>query len=102
MWTYNHGRTLPHSAQRQFDLARRRGYVRIWERSKLQVGDLVFQKTTSAQVGHVGIYIGHGRFISATSSHGVAIESIYDPYYWGPRWVGGVRLPITQKFNREA
>lgn len=99
-WAFDHGKTLPHSSQRQFDLAKQRGYVRIWKRKRLQVGDLVFQKTTSAQVGHVGIYIGRGRFISATSSHGVAIESVYDQYYWGPRWVGAVRLPITQKFDR--
>ena len=101
-WTYmDHGAGLPHSAQEQFDLADREGYARIWKRSKLKVGDLVFHHTTSAQVGHAGIYIGHGKFISSTSSGGVQIRSLYDPYYWGPRWVGATRLPATMKYDRD-
>ena len=94
------GSDLPHSAQSQFDLAKRRGFARIWKRSKLKVGDLVFQRTTSAQVGHAGMYIGNGRFISSTSSGGVQIRSLYDPYYWGPRWVGATRLPVTMRYRR--
>jgi cell wall-associated NlpC family hydrolase len=94
------GSDLPHSAQRQFDLARRRGFARIWKRGKLKVGDLVFQRTTSAQVGHAGMYIGNGKFISSTSSGGVQIRSLYDPYYWGPRWVGATRLPVTMRYRR--
>ncbi|HET7483001.1 MAG TPA: C40 family peptidase [Actinomycetota bacterium] len=97
-WTYEgHGADLPHSAIDQFRLAHRRGYKRIWKRSRLHVGDLVFHKTTSARVGHAGIYIGHGRFISATSSDGVRVESLHDPYYWGRRWVGATRLPVTMR-----
>ena len=83
----------------QFNLASRDGYKRIWNRSKLEVGDLVFHKTTSARVGHVGIFIGDGRFISSTSSDGVRVRSLYDPYYWGPRWVGATRLPATMRFQ---
>jgi peptidoglycan endopeptidase LytE len=100
-WTFmEHGAALPHSAQEQFDLAKREGVVRIWKRSKLKLGDLVFHHTTSAQVGHAGIYIGHGKFISSTSSGGVSIESLYDPYYWGPRWVGATRVPATMEHHR--
>jgi hypothetical protein len=100
-WTYlDNGADLPHSSEQQFDLAKKRGYVRIWKRSKLAVGDLVFMKTTGARVGHTGIYIGGGRFISATSSEGVRVRSVYDPYYWGPRWVGATRLPVTMRFAR--
>jgi cell wall-associated NlpC family hydrolase len=95
-WTYlDHGANLPHSSMDQFNLGKARGYRRIWNRSQLQKGDLVFHKTTSARVGHVGIYIGKGKFISATSSEGVRVRSLYDPYYWGPRWVGATRLPAT-------
>jgi peptidoglycan endopeptidase LytE len=95
-WTFlKHGADLPHSAQAQFDLASRKGVARIWKRSHLKVGDLVFHHTTSAQVGHAGMYIGHGKFISATSSGGVQVRSLWDPYYWGPRWVGATRLKIT-------
>ena len=101
-WTYQeHGANLPHSSLKQFYMARREGHKRIWQRSKLKVGDLVFHKTTSARVGHVGIYIGNGRFISTTSSEGVQVRSLYDPYYWGSRWVGATRLPATMDTRAE-
>lgn len=95
-WTYyKHGASLPRTSMEQYNLGNQRGYRRIRSRANLQVGDLVFHKTTSATVGHVGIYIGGGKFISSTSSDGVRVRSIYDPYYWGPRWVGATRLPVT-------
>lgn len=95
-WTYRkHGETLPRSSIDQFYLARNEGYKRIWKRSRLKKGDLVFHKTTSARVGHVGIYIGRDRFISTTSSSGVQVRSLYDKYYWGPRWVGATRVPAN-------
>ncbi|MDP9067601.1 MAG: C40 family peptidase [Actinomycetota bacterium] len=97
-WTFQeHGANLPHSSIDQFELAKRRGYRRIWKKSRLRVGDLVFHKTTSARVGHAGIYIGRGKFISSTSSDGVRVRSLYDPYYWGPRFVGGTRVPSLIK-----
>jgi cell wall-associated NlpC family hydrolase len=96
MWVFRrHGARLPHNAMDQFRLARRAGHRRIWRRKNLKVGDLVFHKTTSARVGHAGIYVGRGRFISSTSSRGVQVQSLYDPYYWGQRWVGATRLPAT-------
>lgn len=95
-WTYkDHGATLPRSSIDQFYLAQKEGYKRIWKRSRLKEGDLVFHKTTDARVGHVGIYIGGSKFISTTSSSGVAIRDLYDKYYWGPRWVGATRVPAT-------
>ncbi len=97
-WTYNnHGGALPRRAIDQFYLAKKPRIRRIWQRSHLRKGDLVFHKTTSARVGHAGIYIGHGKFLSTTSSGGVRVQSIRDPYYWGPRWVGATRLPSTRK-----
>jgi cell wall-associated NlpC family hydrolase len=96
-WVFaEHGASLPHSSSDQFYMGRRAGYRRIWKRNKLKPGDLVFHKTTSARVGHAGMYIGGGRFISATTSDGVRIRSIWDPSYWGPRFVGAVRVPVTQ------
>lgn len=95
-WTYQeHGANLPHSSLDQFYMAKRDRHKRIWKRGKLRVGDLVFHKTTRARVGHVGVYIGNGKFVSATSSQGVRVRSLYDPYYWGPRWVGATRVPAT-------
>ncbi|HVM36619.1 MAG TPA: C40 family peptidase [Actinomycetota bacterium] len=95
-WVFdNHGARLPHSSVEQYRLGTSRGHKRIEKRSRLRVGDLVFHKTTSARVGHVGVFIGNGKFISATSSGGVRTRSVWDPYYWGPRWVGATRLPAT-------
>ncbi|WP_274432709.1 C40 family peptidase [Alicyclobacillus sp. ALC3] len=54
----------------------------------LQPGDLVFFDTTGATYSHDGIYIGHGQFLSATSSRGVRIADLHDPYYWGVRFTG--------------
>lgn len=99
-WVFLHqGRSLPHSAASQFQLGRSSGFKRIMKRSNLEVGDLVFHKTTSARVGHAGIYVGHGRFISATTSGGVRTQSLYDPYYWGSRWVGATRSPETIRYH---
>ena len=89
--------SLPHSSSDQFRLARRDNVKRIWKRRNLKTGDLVFHDTGSGRVGHAGIYIGDGKFISATSSEGVAINSIYDRYYWGSRWVGATRLAVTKR-----
>ena len=89
----DHGANLPHSSMDQFDLAKRDGFKRIWKKRNLRKGDLVFHKTTSARVGHAGIYIGNGKFISSTSSSGVRVRSMNDPYYWGPRFVGATRVP---------
>ena len=97
-WTYaKHGATLPRRSIDQFYLGKKPRVRRIWRRSHLRKGDLVFHKTTTARVGHAGIYVGHGRFISSTSSGGVRMQSLRDPYYWGPRWVGATRLPATRK-----
>jgi cell wall-associated NlpC family hydrolase len=95
-WTFlNHGASLPHSSIEQFRLAKRDGFQRIWKRKSLKPGDLIFHKTTSARVGHAGIYIGSGKFVSSTSSSGVRVRSLWDSY-WGPRWVGGTRVPATR------
>jgi cell wall-associated NlpC family hydrolase len=98
-WTFDIGPNLPHSAARQFKMARRSGYKRIWKRRRLRKGDLVFFHTTSAHVGHVGIFIGHGRFVSSTSSSGVRIDKVHDKYYWGPRYVGATRTPVTRRHH---
>jgi cell wall-associated NlpC family hydrolase len=53
----------------------------------LKQGDLVFFTTYGEGATHVGIYVGNDQFISATSSHGVKIDSLHDGY-WGPRYIG--------------
>jgi NlpC/P60 family len=96
-WTFlEHGASLPHSSLEQYRLGARDKFKRIWKRKNLRVGDLVFHKTTSAKVGHVGVYTGNGKFVSSTSSNGVRVRSIWDTSYWGPRWVGATRVPAVQ------
>ncbi|WP_245590395.1 C40 family peptidase [Aneurinibacillus terranovensis] len=61
--------------------------------SSLKAGDLVFFKTAGyAPVTHAGMYIGNGKFIHSSSSKGVSINSLNDPYYWGKRFVGAKRI----------
>ncbi|MGH2807187.1 MAG: C40 family peptidase [Actinomycetota bacterium] len=100
-WVYSeHGANLPHSSDAQFELAGDNGYKRVWHRKALEVGDLVFHDTGSGRVGHAGLYIGDGKFISSTSSEGVQVRSLYDSY-WGPRWVGATRVPATNDGSDE-
>jgi NlpC/P60 family len=100
LWTFhNNGAELPHNAALQFNMAQRHGYKRIWKKSHLKKADLVFFHTAGSGVSHAGIYIGHGKFISATSSSGIHIDSVYDPYYWGPRFVGATRVPATKHYK---
>ncbi|RUL49024.1 C40 family peptidase [Lysinibacillus antri] len=61
-------------------------------KNELEAGDLVFFNTSGSGISHVGIYIGSGKFISATPSSGVRIDKINDPYYWGSRYVGAKRV----------
>ena len=54
------------------------------ERSELQAGDLVFFKAsgTSMPVSHVGLYVGEGTFIHAsTQTKGVRLDNLDSGYY---------------------
>jgi cell wall-associated NlpC family hydrolase len=97
-WTFKKVTLLPRTSMQQYRLARKPGYKRINRKSRLHRGDLVFFKTTSARIGHAGMYIGRGRFIHSSSGAGkVTISSVRDKYYYGPRFRGGVRIPKLRR-----
>lgn len=62
-------------------------------KADLQPGDLVFFEKTynKAGVTHSGIYIGDNKFLSATTSKGIKIDSL-DSTYWGPKFYGAKRI----------
>lgn len=66
----------------------------VVSKSQLKPGDLVFFNTTGALFSHVGIYVGNNQFVSATTSNGVKIASLSNPYYWGPRFTRATN-PLT-------
>jgi len=80
------GISIPRTTTEQYQVGT---YV---AKSDLQPGDLVFlQNTYRAGISHVGIYIGDGKMIHASSSKGVVTSdlssSYYTQHYYGSRRV---------------
>lgn len=79
------GMNIPRLADEQYNIGS------AVSRSQLKAGDLVFFTTYTAGVSHCGIYIGDGKFLHASSSKGVKIDSL-DSEYWKPRFVGARKV----------
>lgn len=88
MYVYkNFGYSLGHSAVTQAKLGK---YV---SRSNLQPGDLViFNNSANTSIGHVGIYIGGGNFIHASSGGGKVMISSLSGAYYNTRYVTARRI----------
>jgi len=61
-------------------------------RSDLQTGDLVFFRTNRNGISHVGIYIGGGQFIHASSAAGKVTISSMRAGYYDERFVTACRV----------
>lgn len=71
------GYSIPHGSTSQY------AYGTYVEKSDLQPGDFVFFENTYTEgISHVGIYLGNGDFIHASSSEtGVKISNLNEAYY---------------------
>jgi cell wall-associated NlpC family hydrolase len=81
------GVSLPRTADAQY-------YAGSRIKGGMKTGDLVFFQTYEPGPSHVGIYLGNGRFVHA-SSHGVMVSSLSDTY-WSSRYLGAKRF-IAQR-----
>jgi len=83
-----YGINLPHCSRSQAN------YGKPVERKDLKPGDLVFFATYRKSISHVGLYIGDGKFIHAsTPRKGVIVSSLNESYY-AARYRGARRLNL--------
>lgn len=76
--------SLPRTARDQYRMSR------IISATEMKTGDLVFFNTTGG-ISHVGIYLQNNKFIHASTSYGVTVSDMYDPYYL-KRFIGTGRI----------
>lgn len=71
------------------------------DRNELQFGDLVFFNTRRAvYVSHVGMYLGNGMFVHASSRNGVTVSSL-DATYYSSHLIGARRYNLASVASAE-
>lgn len=85
------GLSLPRTAREQYKV------VRKVNRSFLQEGDLIFFNTTGG-ISHVGFYLMNNKFVHASSSEGVTISDLDDPY-WARKIISAGRYETSLASN---
>lgn len=74
--SYFYNISLPRSSVEQYHFAS------PISKSELKEGDLVFFKIArKKEVSHVGVYLTNGKFAHASTSNGVIISDLNEPYY---------------------
>lgn len=71
---------------------------RIISATEMKTGDLVFFNTTGG-ISHVGIYLQNNKFVHASTSQGVTISDMFDPYYLS-RFIGIGRVEKPEAKNK--
>ena len=83
-----HGRVLLRDAHLQFADPQ----AEVVERTDLRPGDLVFFGRAASKITHVGLYLGDGRFINATTHETPVVrEDRLDDAHWAPLYQGARR-----------
>lgn len=81
-----YGSNLHRTAAEQYAASKR---VNSWD--ELKEGDLIFFSIKSKRITHVGVYLGQGKFVHASSSRGVMISDMELPY-WRRYFAGGGKV----------
>jgi lipoprotein Spr len=84
-----HSIYLPHNSEEQA----RYGKI-ITGKDELIIGDLVFfirSYKTKSLITHSGIYLGNNKFIHTSTTNGVTITSLDDPW-WKEKFIFGTRV----------
>jgi lipoprotein Spr len=88
---YTYGLNLPRTSREQA------AYCKEIQREELKEGDLVFFNTGRG-ISHVGLYMANNKFVHASTSMGVVISSLDEPY-WKRRYVKSGRLELSNRLE---
>ena len=81
-----HGKNLPRTSNQQASSGKH------INKKNLKIGDLVFFSDSRRRIGHVGIFIGKGKFIHASSTAKKVIISNLDKKYYKRKYIGARRV----------
>lgn len=73
---YTKGKKLPRSSADMFNVC-----TPLADDDIPAEGDLVFFKIRKGRISHVGVYLQHGKFAHSSTSAGVIISDLEEPYY---------------------
>lgn len=71
-----YGKNLPRTANDMSQVIKRK------YQSQLREGDLVFFNFSGKNFDHVGVYLSNNKFVHVSTSKGVIISDLTDPWYW--------------------